>query len=265
MSSLYVAKNTGLSYAWTEVFLKLMQPGVTKLAPVVVTISEFDGKRLPTEGLDIRNALDNFLQAEQQKISCRAVASTIFPNSLWRSSAPDNAKDLYDRYEKVWPRIKRCRLNRCGVYFRRMTAYNPRSIGEQGAPVNQLEHVIKTFQQGNHRHSALQASIFDPTRDHTHARQRGFPCLQQVAFRTANEELEVTGFYALQHHVDKAYGNYLGLCWLGRFMAQQMGLRLTTVTCIASVLSRGNFGKGELAALMNEVKNILAGNGKQGG
>ncbi len=35
---------------------------------------------------------------------------------------------------------------------------------------------------------------------------KGIPCLQQVAFNAADGHLEVTGFYALQHHVPKAYG-----------------------------------------------------------
>jgi thymidylate synthase len=121
-----------------------------------------------------------------------------------------------------------------------------------------LNHVIETFRGGNHRHSALQASVFDPTRDHTNNRRRGFPCLQQVAFDASDGNLEVTGFYALQHHVPKAYGNYLGLCWLGRFMAHQMGLRLTQVTCMASSLKLGDgCTKSSLEPLRVTLEPIL--------
>ena len=34
--------------------------------------------------------------------------------------------------------------------------------------------------------------------------------------------------------VERAYGNYLGLCRLGRFMAHEMGLKFDQMTCIAT-------------------------------
>ncbi len=250
----YAAKGARLSHAWGEVFLELLKPGVNELSPLVVTISAFDDSRLPIEDMSMRRALDRFLTTKQ---TCRTVASTIFPNSLWRPSGSNDAQELYDRYESVWPRVKRCRLNSNGVYFRRLMAYQPKADDPNLAPVNQLKHVIDTYGAGNHRHSALQASIFDPTRDHSPARQRGFPCLQQVAFAVADGELGVTGFYALQHHVAKAYGNYLGLCWLGRFMARQIKLKLARVTCIASMVKLGDFGKGELSGLKALVEEQL--------
>jgi len=40
----------------------------------------------------------------------------------------------------------------------------------------------------------------------------------------SDQKLEVTGFYALQHHVPKASGNDLG--WLDRFMANRMNFSL---------------------------------------
>ena len=48
----------------------------------------------------IRDALDTIIDQ-----SCRTVASTIFPNSLWLPAAQDDAQLLYDRYAKVWPRV----------------------------------------------------------------------------------------------------------------------------------------------------------------
>jgi hypothetical protein len=81
-----------------------------------------------------------------------------------------------------------------------------------------------------------------------------------VAFNPTDGKLEVTGFYALQHHVPKAYGNYLGLCWLGRFMAKQMGLQLSQVTCVASSLklpSGNGYSKSELTPLKLNLERIL--------
>jgi len=255
MSKLYVAKSPNLSLAWTEIFFQLMERGASEIAPAVITISELDEHSLPVQVPEIQRAIDGV-----NKQSCRTVASTIFPNSLWAPDAEDDAKRLYTRYEKVWPVVAKCRANSKGVYFRRLTAFAPEGNGEERPVVNQLAHIVDTYRLGNHRHSALQASIFDPTRDHSNSRQRGFPCLQQVAFGVSDGTLEVTGFYALQHHVPKAYGNYLGLCWLGRFMAKQMGLRLAQVTCIASSLKLplgDGYSKSGLTPLKSTLKQIV--------
>jgi len=238
MNKLYVTRSSNLSLAWAEVFFRLMEPGTSEMAPAVITISDFDERSLPIEVPGVQSAIDKV-----NNQLCRTVASR-----------------LYARYEKVWPVVARCRPNSKGVYFRRLTAYAPEGHPKGAPAVNQLEHILETYKGGNHRHSALQASIFDPTRDHTNSRQRGFPCLQQVAFGVSEGSLEVTGFYALQHHVPKAYGNYLGLCWLGRFMAKQMGLRLSQVTCIASSLKLplgDGYSKSGLTPLKNTLKQIV--------
>ena len=189
---------------------------------------------------------------------CHTVANTIFPESLWIPTEADSAQGLYRRYESVWPRIKHHPQNRRGVYFRRLTAYHP--DGATGDPVNQLQHIIDTYRQGNHRRSALQAALFDPTRDHTNCRQQGFPCLQQIAFvPVEGEGLYVTGFYPTQYMFERAYGNYLGLCRLGRFMATQLGLPFIRMVCVASVARRSDPGiaKGSLQQLAADLRLIL--------
>lgn len=145
--------------------------------------------------------------------------------------------------------------NRHGTYFRRFTAFG-------ASEVNQIEHVLTTWKKGNHRRSALQLAVFDPERDHVHNRQRGFPCLHQVAIVPgADGGLSLTAFYATQLVFEKAYGNYLGLANLGAFLATELGMQLTSITCVASVAILGqspSFDKlrpqlvDELAALVHE-------------
>jgi hypothetical protein len=45
-------------------------------------------------------------------------------------------------------------------------------------------------------------------------------------------------------------------------MAKQMNLTLKSVTCIASVLSLGDYGKGDLSNLRGEVSELLS-NGQE--
>lgn len=235
----YLVENN-LSWAWARAFLAAMeQPGVGKISPLCVTVRGLNEGRLVEEPA-IRQALDKALAAKSE-FSCHTVANTIFPSSRWK---PELGREwLFERYAKMLPTIKRAdkRRNRNGIYFERMIAFGS-DPGESNSGVNQLEHIISTYtERGNHRRSALQASIFDPAKDHTHQRQRGFPCLQQISFIPLEDgKLAVTGFYATQYLFEKAYGNYLGLYNLGCFMAYELGLQLAQLNCIASVAKRGD-------------------------
>lgn len=253
-SEMYIPSSGNLSLAWTEAFLRVMQPGVTEISPLMVTVTDIDNE-VPRESQDIRNALDSYLRSLELQ-DCHTVANTIFPQSLWNSQAADDADQLFERFERVWPQIHRCRANYRGSYFRRLTAYCPAGVNE---PINQLKHIIDTYRAGNHRRSAHVAPVFDPTRDHNDCRQLGFPCLHQVAFaRVGQHGLSVTGFYAMQYLLDRAYGNYLGLCRLGRFMAKQMGLQFEKLICIASVAQRGKGTKSQLEPFSRDLAAVLA-------
>jgi hypothetical protein len=251
-----------ISSAWAKAYLKLVARGVTEIAPLIVTvnISAADDFERP----EIRHALDSYLDklkaSGSEKFSklqsVHTVANTIFPQSLWNPGSEDDAGKLFERFEKAWPRIKRCPQNYRGSYFRRLTAFRPK---EGSPPVNQLKHIIETYKAGNHRRSALQASVFDPALDHSNSHRLPFPCLHQVAFApTASGGLAVTGFYATQYVIDRAYGNFLGLCRLGHFMASQLGLQLARMTCVASVAQLGTPNKTELGELTDAVQTLIA-------
>ena len=63
--------------------------------------------------------------------------------------------------------------------------------------------------------------------------------------------------YATQDIVDKAYGNYVGLHRLGMFMAQEMGLKLDRLTCIATPAVRGRTSKSQLRELAGFAEAVL--------
>lgn len=238
-----------LSIAWANGFLQLMNEPNGRQSPFVISIQNPEGGNfLEVDG--IRQLLDGELRS-QGCSTCHTVANTIFPWSMWNPKLGPQA--LYDRYDAAWPRIKRVRNNWRGVYFQRLINFD-----EAEPRVNQLRHIISTWQCGNHRQSALQGAVFDPRRDHNDARQLGFPCLHQVAFSPQGTNgvngLAVTGFYATQTMFEKTYGNLLGLSRLGRFMSQQMGLELVGVTCIAAleILSQKS-SKKKLADLSHRL------------
>jgi hypothetical protein len=181
------------------------------------------------EDMAIRSSLDQGLE-ENDDFSVSAVANTIFPASLWRPDLPRTV--LFERYLKLWPRISKVRQNRRGTYFQRMISYPQPSE----SAFNQLEFVISAYSNGTRRRSALQCGILAPNIDLNATPFQGFPCMQQVAFIPEGRNgLRISALYPMHYLWARAYGNYLGLIHLGRFMAFEMGLELTALTCIALV------------------------------
>ena len=215
-----------LDAAWLSAIQAACRSPRHEVSPLVVT---FDALEDESSCGGVRCALDEGLIASGCA-TVETVANTLFPNSFWNPAK--NRKDLFQRYLKILPILRR--HNPRGIYFERLINYRGKR-GEQG--LNQLDHIISTFRSGNHRRSGLQAAVLVPASDLTNSRRQGFPCLQQVAFlpnRDSNT-LAVAAFYPTQYLFERAYGNYLGLVRLGRFMAHEMALELREVTCIAAV------------------------------
>jgi hypothetical protein len=245
-----------LSIAWAKAFLKCFDTPGGVLRQAVVHFREpnqMDEIETPL----IRTIVDSNLREPRNHLAkhsvVESVAGTIFPESIWRRSGGCR-NTFFDMYTRLIPFIRKCPLNRRGLYFQRLMAYQ----GFEDKPINQLRHIIETWLAGNHRLSALQAGIFDPRTDHSNSQQMGFPCLQQVVFQpngvNGTSGLSVTAFYANQTLVEKAYGNYLGLRRLGKFMAKEMGLALKEVICVSSALKlSAKAGKADCEALRDQI------------
>jgi len=231
-----IINEENLSVAWAKAFLEASDKHKRDLSPLFLTVHSFN-RGVVKEDSVIREVLDKCLESD-----CNTVANTIFPRSLWN---PNNSrKQLFDRYLKILPWIRKCPANRYGVYFERLISFKENV--EEG---KQLEHIIHIYQKGTHRPTALQAVIFDPLRDHTNQRRRGFPCLQSVSFTLIGEKgLSILGFYPNQYLFSKAYGNYLGLCRLGEFVAHEFERDLMEMTCVV--------GKATVEVPMNSLAQL---------
>jgi hypothetical protein len=200
------------------------------------------------EDATVRAALDQALE-KNDNFSVSTVANTIFPASLWRSDLPRAV--LFERYLKLWPRISKIRQNRRGTYFQRMISYPDLSE----SAFNQLEFVISAYSNGTRRRSALQCSILAPNIDLNATPFQGFTCMQQMAFIPEGRNgLRISALYPMHYLWARAYGNYLGLMNLGRFVAFEMGLELTALTCIALV---AKVDEPDLAAPFLEVADAI--------
>jgi len=264
-----VIEEPNLSHAWGRVLLHVLDNSKRKLAPLMVSVTGFAGG-LPVEDAEIRQLLDAKLASKPKKFSSRVTALTIFPHDAWVRRGCMPVKDFSDWYlEHFFPRLQaRDSHNGRGTYFERMIRFQgTKKIAGGGFAFetkNQLEHNVSIWKRdrangSSSRHSALQASVFDPAKDHTGGKMLGFPCLQQVSFSYDEaDQLALNAYYPTQYIMDRAYGNYLGLCHLGQFMARDMGLNFVRLNCFIGLPELGNkWNKGELADLAALVRGHL--------
>lgn len=238
-----VAKSVSEAYARTLLHI-MSHPGI-EIAPLVLTIEGFgQGYDIP-EDLKVRTALDNLLTAKKYR-DVEDVAYTIFPQRLWTMAQGDRAK-LFEFYKMAFPayRAANPRLNGRGLYFERLMMY-----GRGPCDGNQLEWILSQYEsRSGVRRSMLQATTFDPERDHSGTARLGFPCLQHVSFIPTNAGLVANAFYATQQLFDKAYGNYLGLAQLAAFMAREMGTPLARLNVTIGVAKLERIRKTDSAMM----------------
>lgn len=235
--------DTNLSRAWARALLHVVDNPGTEISPLIVSISDFEKDGTPKEGNELRAALDKALQVHDCW-DIETVAFTIFPQRYWALACGDRER-LFSIYRDAFPRLQAMNPinNRRGLYFERLCMF-----GSGPCEGNQLEWIIREYRRRKTvRKSSLQATTFDPGRDHVRDAQLVFPCLQQVSFVPTESGLVVNGFYATQQLFDKAYGNYLGLAHLGAFMAHEMGLSLSRLNVHIGVAKLERVSKSDIA------------------
>ena len=244
-----------LSVGWGLVLNELAKPGVTRLAPLTLSITGFDDHGIAQEIPEIRGAVDRFLAA-QDKRDTENIAWTIFPQQDWEIAAGD--RDLFfDVYIESYQRVQSFnpRNNKRGSYFQRLV-----DLKGAGQGPNQLKWLLDDYDRHPkaRRTSKFQATTFDPARDYSSTSLLEFPCLQQVSFTFDGGGLQLNAFYATQQIARKAYGNYLGLARLGGFVAGQMNLRFEQLNVFVGV-AQMDIGKthADVVELLDIVRRHL--------
>jgi len=244
----HYVEDPDLSVAWGRALQLVTQPGRSEVGSLTVAVTGFAEDGAVLERPAIRRSLDVVLRG-RRKQSVETVANTIFPSALWNPAA--SRQQLFDRYLRIAPKLRRLRANTHGTYFERMISGGP--TGQ----ANQLDFAISTYTgRGGVRRSVLQVGIFNPGLDHSAAALRGFPCLQHVTFAPIDGGLHVNAFYATQYMIERAYGNYLGLCRLGQFVAREMAIPLARLTCLVGIAERDGT-VGDLRPVLAQVQRAI--------
>lgn len=250
-----IIDDTNLSRAWARLLLQVLHGAGTEVAPFILSLSGFAENGAVAEDSAVRQSLDRLLK-RKGRLVVDDVAFTIFPQRLWEMSRGDRTR-LFSLYRATFPRWQAMnrKANGLGLYFERMVMY-----GRGPCDGNQLEWILSQGSRKGVRRSMLQATTFDPGRDHVASAQLGFPCLQQVSFEPTDAGLVTNAFYATQQIFDKAYGNYLGLAQLGAFMAHEMDMPLARLNVMVGIakLERITKSDADFAPLVAAAQALVA-------
>ena len=252
-----------LSHAWLRAMDHLLEVGGTA-TNFCVAFSDYSEEQ-PT-----RKALNDFIAAHRaggrikgEIYPVSTVANTIFPRALYRWGLPgtESRQRLYDLHARAM-RVQR-RMPLKDNYFNRLVSW-PSSDG----PLNQLEALVLKLTR-EIKTKAPKSSIYEVGIEHPELdvlasggdvrvqspehdkRLMGFPCLSHLSFTLVGGELHLTAIYRNQYFVARAYGNYVGLAQLVKFVADESGCTPGEILCVATHAdAEFRLGKAKVRALV---------------
>lgn len=254
MTTLVSGEN--VSSAWLAAVSHLLGEPTADCSNLAVAI------RNPTlEVGGIRRELEAFREEalrEGRKVppAVDSVAGTIFPAAFYRTSARDPEAHLYEMERKIRHVVRKHPQNRHGTYFERLVAYPVADERE----FNQLHHVLERLRSavrnGRRKGNQFELSLFHPERDPYPV---GFPCLSHVSVTLRAGVLDATAIYRNQYYVERAYGNFIGLGNLLRFLATESGFATGELLCVAShaELELSSYGKGRVKSLVDRCSALV--------
>jgi len=219
----YVVRGETVSAAWLKAIQYLLMVGGSTYNLVVEVQNPLQ------EVAGVKSRLDSLLKWRGDQV-IETVANTIFPKGLYRIG--EARTELYQRYFRVYPAIRKISDNKKGTYFGRMVSWNYVN-GTTGE--NQLEQVIQKLTAVEPKEGTnvvFEVPIYHPGNDAN--MMMGFPCMSYLCFAGKDGTLNLNAYYRNQYFVKKAYGNYLGLSRLLSFVCSQTGYSVGAVTCTAT-------------------------------
>jgi len=203
------------------------------------------------------------------------VAQTIFPHRrLYYACSdpqdPAQRQNLYSDYMKDKSFIRA--FNTRGTYFQRMIWWPSWDSGEG---INQLEIIIEKINSGNASRVVYELSTEDPPNREINSIQfynpkedrkfkpiMGFPCLSYVSIKPESAKnpggkIHMTALYRNHHFISRAYGNYLGLGWLLKFITEATGKNVGELLCISSLAKLDSSSAGISIGKIKAMLRIL--------
>lgn len=187
---------------------------------------------------------------EHSLIKPRDVAYTIFPYGFYYLNR--NPEKFYKNYWRFFKHTRKSEHSGWGTYFERMIRY---PWGEQ--EVDQLGKIIKSI-KGSERILRAAYTMIIPKPGPENTKLRGAPCLNYIAVRTEPSStgriINLLAVYRNHDFLERAYGNYLGLCKLLEYIVSETGSNIGKVTCMSSHAFVGKFKTALKDLICNDIQ-----------
>lgn len=161
------------------------------------------------------------------------VAHTIFPQSFYINGI--TKENLYKKYWRFFNRPREKPRKGWGTYFKRMIKYPT-----QNGYTDQLDNIICKI-NNNEKNYGSSNIIVIPYPDTDSKKIMGAPCLNYITIQTENiygtnnkKIINLLAVYRNHNFTERTYGNYLGLCNLIKYIANETNSEIGTLTCISS-------------------------------
>jgi thymidylate synthase len=176
--------------------------------------------------------VDRFLR-DHHANSLSSVANTIFPQATFDRHGPEAFYDVYR--DRILPRMKKITRD-WGRYFDRMTEWK-KVQGSKITTINPLDDLVAAMRRqiasDRTYRNVYEMTVFDPTRDAGKVSNR--QCLSFLSFKLDHDNrLMLTVMYRNHAYIARGLGNFIGLGRLQRFVADQSGARMGSLTCIST-------------------------------
>jgi thymidylate synthase len=188
-------------------------------------------------------------------ITPKHVAHTIFPQTFYSEGMTREL--FYKKYMRFFAMSRNMPHSGWGTYFERMIKYE--SPGKK--ITDQLGSIIDNINSWTTNYGAsFVMTIPYPHRDIN--RPMGAPCLNYITVQVeyaddscAQKQINLLAVYRNHDFLERAYGNYLGLCNLLKYIAIETRSRVGMLTCVSS---RADV-KNKKVELFNIANFILEG------
>jgi thymidylate synthase len=164
-------------------------------------------------------------------LSPKDVAYTIFPINLYKGKGEkDRLFTQYNKEKGFFDKLQSRPRKNWGTYFRRMTNYETKK-----GPINQLNSIIESINRNEKTFKAAYTMNIKYPSVET-KKLIGTPCLNYIAIQIAQKanKIGVLCIYRNHDFLERAYGNYWGLCKLINFLALETNKIPGPLTCISS-------------------------------
>lgn len=180
----------------------------------------------------ILKKVDGFLRNHNVN-SLNGVANTLFPQALLDKHGPEAFYGVYR--DRVFPRMKKMTRD-WGRYFDRLTEWK-KVQGSKITTINPLYDLVSFLQtqiaSDRTYRNVYEMTVFDPSRDAGKVSNR--QCLSFLSFKLDRDKrLMLTVMYRNHAYIARGLGNFIGLGRLQKFVADQSGAQMGSLTCIST-------------------------------